>query len=260
MSRQTTARHNLTCGICGHYVPQLDRETMLASARYQWDETLVDEHRADASHVCIDSDPYGARAHGRAADTGLERPTLAELISIALERKLTATRPAWAVFTTGRITVSQPTTTPAAVRMEWASVLRAVEIHQLADEAAHASLRVRQWEDNAKAASKAAAGQLRRFADLTGLDVIDVVMCADRQAREIRRLRAEQARLDGNLRATATVTRDIAARSWTPRRERELRVAEAAEGHARAASQAHRRLLIDRIRELDSTPADAIRR
>jgi len=87
------------CALCGQFVSEVDREQLLELDRYEWDEHLVDEARLDA-HQCVDTDPYGARQWARLEDAGMLRWTLAELVSLALERRRSAAPPAWALLAT----------------------------------------------------------------------------------------------------------------------------------------------------------------
>lgn len=96
------------CGLCGQYVSDVDREALLEAHRFEWDEALVDEARTD-QHLCVDSDALGARQWARLADSGMLRPTLQELVALALERRRQAGRPRWAART------SRTTTTTMAL-------------------------------------------------------------------------------------------------------------------------------------------------
>jgi hypothetical protein len=95
----------MRCSLCGQFVTEVDREALLEEHRLEWSEDLVDEFRLD-SHVCADADPYGARAWARLADSGMLRPSLAELVSLALERRRVVGRPRWVVFTSTTTTMA----------------------------------------------------------------------------------------------------------------------------------------------------------
>ncbi len=83
----TTGRQMATrCALCGQFTAGIDRDAMLDSDRWEGAEALVDEARTDA-HLCVDTDPYGARWMDRLAATGQFTQDLAELIRAALARK-----------------------------------------------------------------------------------------------------------------------------------------------------------------------------
>jgi hypothetical protein len=104
--------HNTRCALCSQYVAHSDREAMLEAQQWEWDEARVDEARLDA-HQCADTDPYGARQWARLEDAGMLRWTLAELISLELDRRRVASRPAWAVLA-GQVAPTATTTTISA--------------------------------------------------------------------------------------------------------------------------------------------------
>ena len=99
MRHNPTAYYNRRCSLCGQFVISEDREALLEEHRFEWSEAIVDEFIAANRHLCIDTDPHGAREWARLADAGLMRPQLDWLIAAELERHRLAGRPAWAVFT-----------------------------------------------------------------------------------------------------------------------------------------------------------------
>ncbi len=91
--------YNRRCGLCGQFVAIQDREALLTEERFEWDESLVDDFIAGNRHLCVDTDPHGARQWARLAEAGEMAIELRWLIEAALERQQAVGRPAWAVFT-----------------------------------------------------------------------------------------------------------------------------------------------------------------
>jgi hypothetical protein len=94
-----TASYNRRCALCGQYQITEDREALLEEERFEWDESLVDDFIAGNRHLCVDTDPYGARQSARMIEAGEMVPELRWLIAGELERRQAAAAPAWAVFT-----------------------------------------------------------------------------------------------------------------------------------------------------------------
>jgi hypothetical protein len=90
------------CSLCGQFVASQDREALLEEHRLEWDEAMVDDFIAGSRHICIDTDPHGARASARLIEAGLIAPELRWLIEAELERRQAAGQPAWTVFTTAK--------------------------------------------------------------------------------------------------------------------------------------------------------------
>jgi hypothetical protein len=94
-----TATYNRRCGLCGQLQITEDREALLEDERFEWDECLVDDFIAGNRHLCVDTDPYGARESARLIEAGLMVPELRWLIAGELERRQAAGPAAWATFT-----------------------------------------------------------------------------------------------------------------------------------------------------------------
>ncbi len=97
--------YNHRCALCGQLQITEDRELLLEQERFEWDESLVDDFITGSRHLCVDTDPHGARESARMIEAGLMVPELRWLIEAELERRQAAGRPAWAVFTGASIVV-----------------------------------------------------------------------------------------------------------------------------------------------------------